>query len=136
MNRRVSKTVLVVEGNKDFSWADCAVVLRCLWRVSVMDADGTQPSTARVGDADEQQSDRGSDGGVDTVLETREDGYKDGSEPDEELQGANEPELVQDSRRGNEVTNLDADSGKKKCQYFQFVNLREPLAIRAYSQHG
>lgn len=78
-----------------------------------MDADGTQPSTTRVGDADEQQGDRGADGGVDTVLEARKDGDKNGSEPDEELQGADEPELVQNSRRGNEVTNLDAESERR-----------------------
>ncbi|KAG9912404.1 sulfate permease, partial [Aureobasidium melanogenum] len=61
-------------------------------------------TAASFDDTEEEERDRHADGGVDAVLNRREDGDEDTSEEDENLDRRNSPELVHSVGRGNEIT--------------------------------
>ncbi|KAG9859398.1 sulfate permease, partial [Aureobasidium melanogenum] len=88
-------TIIMLNGQEDI--AICLLVVIVAGRPVLETA-------ASFDDTEEEERDRHADGGVDAVLNRREDGDEDTSEEDENLDRRNSPELVHSVGRGNEIT--------------------------------
>jgi len=65
----------------------------------------TQESTLGLDDPEHQDGEGNADGGVDTVLDRREDGHDDPDKKDQDIKRRHAPELIDGIRRGDQVTN-------------------------------
>ncbi|TKW52537.1 hypothetical protein CTA1_13432 [Colletotrichum tanaceti] len=80
---------------------------------SAVDADAAEEVALGLGEAHEEEGERGAHGQVDAVLDVGEDGEQDAGEEDEDLEGRHLPELVDDLGGRDEVADgVDDEAGE------------------------
>lgn len=73
----------------------------------------SEEATPCLESSEDEQSERNAYGGVDTILNGAEDGDEDASKEDDNLKGRNLPEAVDNSWRGDQITNgVNNDRGE------------------------